>query len=219
MVRNAAKVAVGMKHACGIALPCRMMRFPKNFLTVCAISSLSCAHATVPGDKPAFAKWQFAMSLGSTTTGQLFSLFLVKIGEDSMILESMPITRENFVKQAQGRTFSKANPDADDLFRTYDVKQCTLPPDSAAMGFLTDCSTLDDLWRLRFWEYPLKLEQGQNERLGWAAKPMKPDDRQLLLLSNYGMKYMMDLVIGENFFHLLHDMGDPEWVVNYRGGL
>lgn len=33
------------------------------------------------------------------------------------------------------------------------------------------------------------------------------------------MKYMLDLVIGENMFRLLRDMGDPEWVANYRSGL
>ena len=42
---------------------------------------------------------------------------------------------------------------------------------------------------------------------------------QLLLLQGYGMKYMLDLVIGENMFRLLRDMGNEEWVANYRGGL
>jgi hypothetical protein len=33
------------------------------------------------------------------------------------------------------------------------------------------------------------------------------------------MRYMLDLVIGENMFRLLKDMGDEEWVQNYRSGL
>lgn len=68
-------------------------------------------------------------------------------------------------------------------------KACTLPEDSAAMGFLTDCSTLDDLWRLRFWEYPLAMGEGSRLGKGWSEKPTIPSERQLLLLSDYGMKH------------------------------
>lgn len=175
--------------------------------------------ALASGPGPAFATWQFALSLGSTTEGQLFSMFLVKVSDEGQVLESQPLNRESFIRQIQGRAFSKANPDGEDLFRKYGVKQCTLPEDSAALGFLTDCSALDDLWKLRFWEYPLKVQEGQNARVGWAGNPLRPDDRQLLLLGGYGMKYMLDLVIGENMFRLLRDMGDPEWVANYRNGL
>ena len=173
----------------------------------------------VTAAQPLNTTWHFALSLGSTTEGQMFSLFVVKVNDQGKVLETRPISRENFIKQVQGRAFSQANPDAEDLFRKYGVKQCTLPEDSAAMGFLTDCSTLDDLWKLRFWEYPLKLQSGQNERVGWSAKKLTPDERQMMLLGGYGMTYLLDLVIGEDMFRLLRDMGDPEWVQNYRSGL
>ena len=189
------------------------MRAP--FLALlCLLFTLVRAAPPAPGPPV----WQFALSLGSSSNGQLFSLFLVKVSDAGQVLESQPLARENFIRQVQGRTFSKANPDAEDLFRKYGVRQCTLPEDSAALGFLTDCSTLDELWKLRFWEYPLQVQQGQNARVGWAGNPLRPDDRQLLLLSGYGMRYMQDLVIGENMFRLLRDMGDPEWVANYRNG-
>jgi hypothetical protein len=190
------------------------------FILLLLVGILPGAKATEPPvpDRP-FAVWKFALSLGSSTDGQLFSLFLVKVVDDTNVVESQPLSRINFIRQVQGRTFSPANQDGEDLFRKYGVKQCTLPEDSAKMGFLTDCSTLDDLWKLRFWEYPLQMEQGQKQLVGWAANKLRPDDRQLLLLSGYGMRYMLDLVIGENMFRLLKDMGDEEWVANYRGGL
>jgi hypothetical protein len=187
------------------------------FLSLSVLASAPSASAQWP--LPNGISWQFAASLGSTTTSQLFSLFLVKVDSSCTVLESQPLTRENFIRQVQGRTFSKANPDAEDLFRKYDVKQCTLPEDSAHMGFLTNCSTLDDLWRLRYWEYPQQVEEGQRERLGWASEKLRPGERQMLLLAKYGMKYPLDLIIGEHLFLLLKDMGDPEWVANYRGGL
>lgn len=161
--------------------------------------------------------WQFALSLSTSTDGQLFCLFLVK-EKDGQIMESRPLTRANFIRQAQGRTFSPANPDAENLFSKYDVKQCTLPPDSAAMGFLTDCSTLDDLWKLRYWEYPLKTDNGQQMAKGWSERPLAPSARQMDLLHGYGMRFPADLVIGAEMFRLLHDMGNHDWVVKYRSG-
>jgi hypothetical protein len=160
---------------------------------------------------------QFALSLSPSTDGQLFCLFLVKV-KDGQVVESRPLSRDNFIHQAQGRAFSAANPDAEDLFRKFGVKQCTLPPDSAAMGFLTNCSTLDDLWKLRYWEYPLKTESGQRTGKGWSEKPLVPSRRQMEILGGYGMRFTTDLVIGPELFRLLRDMGNRDWVVNYRNG-
>ncbi|MBS1548107.1 MAG: hypothetical protein JST38_15645 [Bacteroidetes bacterium] len=160
---------------------------------------------------------QFALSLSPSTDGQLFCLFLVKV-KNGQVVESRPLSRNSFIRQVQGRTFSPANTDAEDLFRKYGVKQCTLPPDSAAMGFLTDCSTLDELWKLRYWEYPLKTESGQRVSKGWSEKPLVPSPRQMEILHGYGMRYPTDLVIGPEMFRLLRDMGDHDWVVQYRNG-
>ncbi|HRO39340.1 MAG TPA: hypothetical protein PLV70_09230 [Flavobacteriales bacterium] len=162
-------------------------------------------------------RMEFALSLSPSTDGQLFCLFLVKVKE-GQVLESRPLTRANFIRQAQGRAFSPANPDAEDLFRKFRVEACTLPPDSAAMGFLTDCSTLDDLWKLRYWEYPQKLDAGQRAAKGWSEKPLSPSPRQMEMLNCYGLQYTTGLIIGAEVFHLLHDMGNSQWVNQYRGG-
>ncbi len=188
-------------------------------LLIALLLCIPFAGATQSATSPTFATWQFALSLASTSDGQLFSVFIVKV-YDGQVVESQPLSRSQFFRQVQGRTFSKANQDADDLFRTYDLRRCTLSKDSMELGyFLTDCSAFDDLWKLRFQDYPLKTQEGQQESIGWSEMPMKPSDRQMLLLGGYGMKYPMDLVIGENMFRLLHDLGDPEWVANYKGGL
>lgn len=163
------------------------------------------------------AKYAFALSLSPSTDGRLFCLFLVGL-RDSAVVESRPLTRESFIRQVQGRTFSHANPDAEDLFRKYDVKACTLPPDSAAMGFLTDCTTLDDLWKLRYWEFPVKTADSQHMAKGWSEKPLVPSPRQMQILAGYGLRYPNGLIIGEQLFRLLRDMGDPAWVNNYRNG-
>ncbi len=189
-----------------------------RILSFCCLLIVTVSYALEPPsvDRP-FAVWKFALSLGSSTDGQLFSLFLVKVVDDTNVVESQPLTRLNFIRQVQGRAFSQANPDGENLFRKYGVKQCLNTVDSA--GFVIDCTVLDDLWKLRFWEYPLQMDQGQHAVTGWAGMKLRPDDRQLLLLRGYGMKYLTDVAIGENMFRLLKDMGDEEWVANYRSGL
>lgn len=171
----------------------------------------------MPASPQALPVQEFALNLSPSTDGQLFCLFLVKM-KDGQVTESRPISRESFIKQAQGRTFSPANPDAEDLFRKYGVKACTLPPDSAAMGFLSDCTTLDDLWKLRYWEFPVKTADSQHMAKGWSEKPLVPSPRQMQILAGYGLRYPNGLIIGEQLFRLLRDMGDPAWVNNYRNG-
>lgn len=162
------------------------------------------------------AAYEFALSLSPSSDGQLFGFFLVKV-KDDQVVESRPITRESFIKQVQGRTFSQANPDAEDLFRKYGVEACTLPPDSAAMGFLTNCPTLDNLWKLRYWEYPVKEEGDRRARQGWSEKHLAPSPRQMEILGGYGLKFINGMILGQEMFRLLRDMGEREWVNNYRG--
>jgi hypothetical protein len=160
--------------------------------------------------------WQFAGSLSSTSSGQLFSLFLVKM-QDGKVVVTRPLTRLDFIHQAQGRAESLANPDTVDYFLKYQVPSCFLPPDSTAMGYHhSDCIMLDELWKLRFQEYP--FQSGQRMPLGWSGKPLAPNTAQMTILGGYGMRYPKDLVIGAQFFRLLHDIGDRQWIVNYRNG-
>lgn len=163
-----------------------------------------------------FATWQFALGLSPNTNGQLFALFLVKV-YDGKIIETRPLARQNFVHQAQGRARSDANPTGEDLFFKYGVKDCLLPPDSTAMGFhLSDCITLDDVWKLRYWEYPQKAGEGDRIGKGWSGQPLKPSDGQMAILGRYGLHTLADLIIGEQLFMLLRDMNDPAWVNAYR---
>lgn len=165
-----------------------------------------------------FATWQFGLGLSPNSNGQLYGLFLVKVHEGKVI-EARPLARQNFVHQAQGRAKSEANPTGEDLFFKYGVKDCLLPPDSTAMGFhLSDCITLDDVWKLRYWEYPQKAGEGDRIGKGWSAQPLKPSDGQMAILARYGLHALSDLIIGEQLFKLLHDMNDAAWVSAYRQG-
>jgi len=164
-----------------------------------------------------YATNMFGVSLNTGLNNQLFTLFIIKEFE-GRLLESQPISREQFVLQAQGVVPSKANPDGINLFRKYDVEVCLPAGPDTAGKYLMDCRVFDDLWRIRFWEYPFRLAEGEHPGKGWAEKREAPSPRQLLLLTDYGMMHARDIARGENAFRLLRDVGDSAWVDNYRKG-
>lgn len=159
----------------------------------------------------------FGLSLNTGLNNQLFTLFTLKVYEGKVI-QADPMTREQFVLQAQGAVPSEANPNGENLFEKYGVTACLeYRPDSTLIR-LQDCWVFDELWKLRFWEYPFRLQEGQHPGKGWAEKREAPSARQLLLLTDYGILHLSDVARGENAFRLLRDVADSSWVDNYRKG-
>lgn len=171
-------------------------------------SSLECAP---------FAVNRFGISLSTGLNNQLYTIFIVKEFE-GRVIQADPITREQFVLQAQGLVESRANPDKENFFRKYKVGPCLAEGPDTVGRFVADCPVFDDLWKLRFWDYPYRLQEGQHPGKGWAEKREAPSPRQLLLLTEYGMMHLNDIARGENAFNLLRDVGDSAWVDNYRSG-
>lgn len=163
------------------------------------------------------ATMQFGISLSTGLNNQLFTLFIVKEFE-GRVIQADPITREQFVLQAQGVVPSKANPERLNLFRKYEVRACLPDAPDTAKVHLMDCAVFDELWKIRFWDYPFKLSEGQHPGKGWAEKREAPSPRQLLLLTDYGLLHLRDIARGENAFRLLRDVADSSWVDNYRKG-
>ena len=185
-----------------------------------ALFSLLGVFATLGGQglRPSpFATFTFGLSLNTGLNNQLFTLFTVKVFE-GRVIQTEPLTRDQFVLQAQGVVPGRANPEGINLFRKYEVQVC-LPEGTDTTGrYLLDCEVFDRLWKIRFQEYPFRPVEGQHPGKGWAEEREAPSPRQLLLLTDYGMLHRSDLAYGENVFRLLHDVGDSAWVDNYRKG-
>jgi hypothetical protein len=178
---------------------------------------LLCLPATVPAQAPAPEppRWTFGVSLATGQHSELFSLFLVQ--EHGLhVLRTEPIGRGQFVLQAQGTVPSKANPEGENLFLRHKVEGCLHPEDSTAG--VEDCGVFDDLWKLRFWEYPFLKQDGQRTGRGWAENPYTPSPRQMIMLTDFGILHVSGMARGENAFNLLRAVGDPEWVERYRRG-
>ncbi len=167
-----------------------------------------------PGSEQPNLTHTFGLSLNTGVNNQIFTLFTVTMHGMSVVA-TQPMTREQFVLQAQGVVTSVANPDQENLFRKFKVEAC-LHPDSTKYYF--DCPVLDDLWRLRFGEYPYHPMDGAHPGSGWAGKKSSPTPQQMVILADYGLMRLSDLIKGEDVFRLLRNLGDSTWVQDYRTG-
>lgn len=170
------------------------------------------------GARVPLATYTFGLSLMTGMNNELFTLFIVKEYE-GQVLSAEAMTRGQFVMQARGELPSKANPDRTNLFKAHDVLDCYLPDElDDGRHMQPPCWVFDELWKLRFQEFPFQQMEGQHPGLGWAENRMGPSGRQMLLLSGYGLNNLHDLICGDDLFRLLHDVNDPDWVDNYRRG-
>lgn len=162
------------------------------------------------------ATYSFGLSLAPGANSELFSLFIVKEYQGE-VLGTEPLSRDQFMLQAQGVVPSKANPEKVNLMRAFNVTKCLKgePSDSIVM---LGCEVFDDIWKLRFWEYPYLIRDGSQPGQGWAEKREAPSPRQLLILTEYGFVRLSGMARGDNVFRLLHDMCDEAWVDRYRRG-
>ena len=156
----------------------------------------------------------FGLSLNTGMNNQIFTLFIVKM-HGLHVVSTEPITREQFVLQAQGVIPSKANPDQENLFRKFKINGC-MHPDSTK--YYLDCPLLDDLWKLRFDEYPFHPINGGHPEKGWASKKGSPSPMQMVKLADYGLMSLGGMIKDIDVFRLLHDVGDSTWVAQYQGG-
>jgi hypothetical protein len=177
---------------------------------IATIWILCSGNTPAPQEEPQYV---YGLSLNTGMNNQVFTLFVVKM--DGMhVVSTEPITREQFVLQAQGVVPGKANPGKENLFKKFKVEPC-VHPDSGK--YWMDCPVFDDLWRLRFKSYPFRImDGGTPPDEGWAGREASPTPAQMVLLADYGLLRLSGMIKGIDVFRLLHDVSDSTWVEKYR---
>lgn len=133
------------------------------------------------------------------------------------------ITRNEFLTIALGIVASDANPTKENLFLKHEIKDCFYQLDTVHKNvkydFAMQCPVVDELWKLRWGEYPYLRRNGTADPgKGWAADPLGVSEGQFKILQQYGMVISYsDPIYGDNAFRLLRDMQDPTWQSIYRG--
>lgn len=156
-----------------------------------------------------------------------------KFDDPAKPITAQNISKNEFIAIGYGWGQSSANPKGEDLFTKFEVAHCGYIPDTIIHHILykggLGCSPLDDLWRLGYSEYPYgnatpnvpanpqSVNNPTGPGPGWARSPFKPSDGQIQILQSYGAATFIDIIWGDNAFHLLHDMQDPAWVSKYSG--
>ena len=77
------------------------------------------------------------------------------------------------------------------------------------------CVPCDSLWKLRFARYPFNTVNG----IGWSNENYRPSDLQeKYLFEEYDVRNIdADYFLDSNFWKILSDVQDRQWVLNYRG--
>jgi hypothetical protein len=183
-----------------------------TLLFLSALAAVLLLPGARPAERPAPA-WTFGLSLATGPGSEPYSLFLVH-ADGNQLLAAEPITRSRFVQEVQGAVKSKANPSGENLFRTHRVSACVHPYDSTFI--VPDCSPFDELWKLRFWDYPFHVTDARRGMKGWSSKEFMPGQGQLAMLADHGIHTLTGLTWGEPMFRLLRNVTDSAWVDLYR---
>src|SRR5574344_1019100 len=136
----------------------------------------------------------FGISLMTTYTGFVrYGYIQIKSTGEQL---TTWLTRDQFLQQASGQVFSKANPGKKNLLEEKGIKK----------------ESFENLWKLRYSEYPYDGSQ----ELGWAGLPYAPSEGQWSFLSrNYHFTKMDQFLYGEDMWRLVKDSQDPDWQRQY----
>ncbi len=151
------------------------------------------------------------------------SLFQCAIVNKNTPLKDISYLNVNtWILQAAGYENSIANPNHENLFAKYKVFEI---PDNAKSKGNSEIkyytinkakAIFDNLWRIRYSEYPYFNPKLNNEK-GWAKHPdpkitWLPSESQMNILHNsFGINELSDFIIEDNAFKLLKDIRDRNW--------
>lgn len=175
----------------------------------------------------------FSLMPGANSTAVTFHI-IYKWDDPKKPVEAVNISQAEFMRIACGFQESNANPGKKNLFAEYGVSSCGYFNDTVINHMIVrggmQCNPVDDLWRLRYAEWPFYMAPPRSNKQantldpqgpgpGWARKPLMPSEGQLEILKAYGpiTDPMVDVIWGADAFRLLKDMQDITWVSDYRG--
>ncbi len=126
------------------------------------------------------------------------------------------VDRESFIKIVSGEWPSVYNPDRINYFEENGIDG-GIRFDSSRWKEVTYCEPLDSLWKIRFATYPFQ----HNTEMGWSNKYHKPSPKQeLYIYERYDVENVdLNFFLDTNFWRLLKDVSDTNWIKDYRSRL
>ncbi len=152
---------------------------------------------------------------------QLNTFGVIETHQGAIIdFKSLPL--KEFVLIGTGQQRSAANPDKRDFFSDYYIPRCEAWYDKPFEIHIVDCSTVENLWKLRYSKSPGNPGSGGSTVLtggsggaGWAKGEFGPNKAQLAMLNEFGIYKLGDFAFGDKCFRLIKASTDPAWVAQY----
>lgn len=166
----------------------------------------------------------FAIRLLPNLNGSLVQV-AIKRNESSENEEVEYLTLNSWARQFAGYETSKANPERKNLIENNNIFE--VPPqvknisDEEVEYYTVKKieSILNNLWRLKYSEYPF-FNSEKNDEKGWAKHSDEkitwlPSESQMNILRTYGIIELGDFIEGEQAIRLLKDVRNRNWQNRY----
>lgn len=159
-------------------------------------------------------RFVYGVKISTGANSQILSFIAMKYNAYGILKSQRVFTnKDEFIKVVAGFWPSPFNPTKTNYFDQYNVFGGVYVNDTINAE-VSYCPALDSLWKLRFSEWP---QHGYNEP-GWSLSKYRPSLKQEEYLSKrYHFKQIdFEYIVDTNFFRLLYDVTDPEWIANYK---
>ncbi len=168
----------------------------KQFATILLILCFYLSFAQHPNQ----VGYMFGVKIAPSWTGLV--TYYETFFDGEKFSETNILDHDQFILKIAGKEYSEANPNGIDLFKKYQIPDSTI---------------IDSLWKLRFAVYP--YQTNSPDTLGWTqnfANPYVPTHKQKQILASLGMDTTLYTIFGNDLFHLLKLMCNPQWKNMYK---
>lgn len=176
-------------------------------LGILLIWLISCSVNYAPRAEPVFG---VRVSIGSNSRLCTYVCYLYN---GRVLTNKRIVDEQTFIKIVSGEWPSIYNPNRLNYFEENSVS-CGMITDSIAQEKQGYCPPLDSLWKIRFATYPFK----HRTDMGWSNKYHKPAPQQeKYLYDRYDVEHVdSKFFLDTNFWRLLRDVKDTNWIKNYK---
>ncbi len=196
-----------------------------TFLLIFVFASVFAAAQKGFGSEEEATDYYFAFKIMPSFTGELVQCAIIKKASNGEREKVQIIPTDQWVNEFTGYTKSLANPKGENLALKNDIYQ--IPAEIKALGDAEvkkyvqarTLSILGNLWRLKYSTYPYHTDSDWGD--GWAKNADEkitymPSQKQMDILSDYGIQGFSDFVKGEQAIRLMKDMLNKQWQQTYR---
>lgn len=150
------------------------------------------------------------VSIGSNSQ---INTYVCMINNGQSYAHKRIVDEATFIRFVSGEWPSIYNPERINYFEKYNI-DCGVFLDSALNKAVPKCDPFDSLWKIRFSVYPFR-NRGEE---GWSNVYHKPSPKQeKYLYDRYGVASVdANFFLDTNFWTLMRDVTDPQWIRSYR---